>query len=261
MSEGWIKLFRQFQSHWIWEFDEPFDRRSAWIDLLYMANYKDNKTAIDGNLITVDRGQMITSTRKLADRWKWSRAKVTRFLDMLEDDHMIETKRDTKKTVITIVNYSNFQGERATEKPQKSHRKATEKPRSDTNKEYKECKEGKNISYSAEAEGADPSWPQPLDDAVHKWMQYRREIGRPLKNTSFDQLYKQIEKRLPEIGADRISEIIYFSISQGYQGIAWTALDERRPSKVYRESPATEKKRDAFFEEFQNKIITDRRKP
>lgn len=258
MIDGWIKLYRRIQMSDIWETGEAFDRRSAWIDLLLMAAYCDKET-MDG---TLKRGQIMTSMRRLAERWKWSRSKTIDFMNRLKILNMISLEADNKKTIITIVKYDDFQGERATKKTADQTAKRSAKQPHINNNNNKYNKE--NISYSAEAEGADPSWPQPLDDAVHKWMQYRREIGRPLKNTSFDQLYKQIEKRLPEIGADRISEIIYFSISQGYQGIAWTALDDRKPSKgsrVYRESPATEKKRDAFFEEFQNMIITDRRKP
>ena len=144
MANGWIKLFRQFQSHWIWMLDEPFDRRSAWIDLLYMANFVEAKTIIDGKLINVERGQTITSTRKLAERWKWSRTKVTSFLEMLESDNMIKLEKDTKKTVITIVNYSIFQGEQATKKPQKSQSSASQVPVKDTNKNNKNYKSFKN---------------------------------------------------------------------------------------------------------------------
>ena len=147
MASGWIKLYRQFQSHWIWKLDEPFDRRSAWIDLLYMANFVDNKTIIDGKLVNVERGQTITSTRKLAERWKWSRTKVTSFLDMLESDNMIKLEKDTKKTVITIVNYGNFQCGQTSKKPSR----ANEEPTKDTNKEYKNIKSFKKEGYSARA--------------------------------------------------------------------------------------------------------------
>ena len=77
MNDGWIKLYRKIQVSDIWENGEAFDRRSAWIDLLLMAAYCDKET-MDGAL---KRGQIITSTRKLAERWKWSKTKITNFLD------------------------------------------------------------------------------------------------------------------------------------------------------------------------------------
>ena len=250
MNEGYIKISRSMAK---WEWYKDMNTKAVFLHLLIMANWKDGRYRGD----VIPRGSLVTGRKKLAEELGISEQSVRTSLNQLKSTNEITIKSSLKYSVITINNYEKYQGINQVPNQQLTNNQ----PTTNHNRRNKECKEGKNISYSAEAEGADPSWPQPLDDAVHKWMQYRREIGRPLKNTSFDQLYKQIEKRLPEIGADRISEIIYFSISQGYQGIAWTALDERRPSKVYRESPATEKKRDAFFEEFQNKIITDRRKP
>ena len=58
---GWIKLHRKIQECFIWgdEEDEPFDRRSAWIDLLLLANHADKRTVFDGKAITVKKGQKI----------------------------------------------------------------------------------------------------------------------------------------------------------------------------------------------------------
>ena len=109
-KQGYIKLHRQIQDCWIWtDDDEKFDKRSAWIDLLLLANHKNVKIAFDGKLIVVERGQHITSIRKLATRWNWSTNKVTRFLDLLASDQMIIRESDTKKTLITIVNYDVYQ--------------------------------------------------------------------------------------------------------------------------------------------------------
>lgn len=128
MAEGWISIHRKIQQCEIWVSPQPFDYRSAWIDLLLLANHKDKQTVFDGSLITVKKGQRITSIRQLADRWHWSRTKVSKYLDILEQAEMIEQNRDRKKTVISIVNYSVYQDMQATEKPLKSHRSATEKP-------------------------------------------------------------------------------------------------------------------------------------
>lgn len=109
MVEGWNKIYRSIQEHWLWTC-EPFSRGQAWIDLLLMANYKEAKIMVNGNLEVVERGQRITSIRKLSDRWKWSTKKVTHFLDQLVKDKMIEYISDSSKTVVTIVNYDKYQG-------------------------------------------------------------------------------------------------------------------------------------------------------
>lgn len=109
-SQGWISVHRSIYDNWIWSDTEQFDKRSAWIDLLLMANHEDNKVLIDGQLKIIKRGQRITSINKLAKRWKWSRKKVTNFLQTLEEDDMIILKKEQGKyTTITIVNYSFYQ--------------------------------------------------------------------------------------------------------------------------------------------------------
>lgn len=109
-QKGWIALHREITENWIWKDSEPFDKRSAWIDLLLMVNHEDRKILFDGQLITVKRGQKITSLQKLSKRWKWSINKVKRFLRLLEQDNMILLKIETAKgTALTIVNYSLYQ--------------------------------------------------------------------------------------------------------------------------------------------------------
>ena len=107
--EGWISIHRQLQEHWIWKSKEPFDKRSAWIDLLLMVNHQKEKVEFDNGIIEVERGQRITSLEKLASRWKWSRHKVSNFLNGLEQDKMLVQVRDNKKTLISIENYDKYQ--------------------------------------------------------------------------------------------------------------------------------------------------------
>lgn len=107
--EGWISIYRQIVDSWIWKNNEPFDKRSAWIDLLMMVNHKNKTIPFEKGYIEIERGQILTSIKKLSERWKWSRHKVSDFLNKLEQDTMIVQVRDTKKILISIVNYDKFQ--------------------------------------------------------------------------------------------------------------------------------------------------------
>lgn len=107
--DGWISLYRQIKESWIWKDKEPFDKRSAWIDLILTVNYKDQKIPFENGFIEIEKGQTLTSIKQLAEKWKWSRHKVSDFLDRLEQDTMIVQVRDTRKTLISIVNYSKYQ--------------------------------------------------------------------------------------------------------------------------------------------------------
>lgn len=107
--EGWIKIYRQIRNHWIWKDKEPFDKRSAWIDLLLSVNHKSKKIPFENDFIEIERGQTLTSIKQLAERWSWSRHKVSDYLNQLEQDTMIVQIRDTRKTLVSIVNYSKYQ--------------------------------------------------------------------------------------------------------------------------------------------------------
>ena len=111
MSSGWIKLYRQITDCELWDNDEPFDRRSAWIDLLLMANHRDKQTIFDGKPITVKKGQRITSIRKLSSRWNWSVKKTMNYLELLESLQMITRVSDKRKTLLTVINYGIYQGD------------------------------------------------------------------------------------------------------------------------------------------------------
>lgn len=107
--EGWISLYRKIQEHWIWKSTEPFDKRSAWLSLLFKANHKDTKVMFDSKPIEVKRGSFITSELKLANEWKWGRKKVRTFLKRLEDDKMLTKSCTTKYTTISIENWDLYQ--------------------------------------------------------------------------------------------------------------------------------------------------------
>ena len=117
MDKGWIKLHRQIQDNMLWNDSEAFDRRSAWIDLIMMANVQDKEIFYRGQLLKIKRGQVYTSVRKLATRWRWSRDKVNRFIKMLEKAHMIEKDNRTHNaTLLTLVKYGDFQSRADTNK-------------------------------------------------------------------------------------------------------------------------------------------------
>lgn len=109
MVEGWILLHRKIQDCDIWANNQPFDMRSAWVDLLLLANHRDAETIFDYTPLTIKRGQYLTSVRKLGARWSWSKNRTLKFLHMLESLGMIERESNNQRTLITIVKYSDYQ--------------------------------------------------------------------------------------------------------------------------------------------------------
>jgi hypothetical protein len=110
MSErqGWVKLYRKIQK-WELYFSEPFTKTQAWIDMILLANHNLKSFNVRGNIVACERGQIAHSEETLAVRWKWSRGKVRRFLNWLETRQQIEQQKNYILSVVTIVNYSQYQ--------------------------------------------------------------------------------------------------------------------------------------------------------
>ena len=126
---GWIKLHRQIQECFLWRIKEPFDKRSAWIDLLLLMEHQNKNLMIDGKIETIKRGSYMLSIEKLCDRWMWSRNKVKRYLDVLEREHMIVTRRTNKGTLVSVVNYCVYQNqEKQCEPPHEPPLEPTDEP-------------------------------------------------------------------------------------------------------------------------------------
>jgi len=125
MDEGYILLHRQIRESSVWDTGEPFDRRSAWIDLLMMANHKGKRIMIGSNGVDIKRGSLFTSENKLAERWHWGKKKVRIFLSFLEAERMTAKIGTTQGTALTIVNYDKFQipghTQGHTEEPRRNH--------------------------------------------------------------------------------------------------------------------------------------------
>lgn len=114
-EKGYVCLFRSIQENLLWDNDEPFDRRSAFVDLILLANFKEKEMILHGGKKkTIKRGQFHTSIGNLAQRWKWSKNKVRRYLVLLSELDMVHTVGTARGTTVTIVNYGKFQDVRRT---------------------------------------------------------------------------------------------------------------------------------------------------
>ena len=106
MSNGWIKLHRQLQDHWIWKKPEQL---KAWLDILLMVTHTERTKFIKGKEVLLLQGEVDASFRYLSKRWNWSIGKVQRFLKMLKKCSMIEVKTSTGQNLISVCNYATYQ--------------------------------------------------------------------------------------------------------------------------------------------------------
>lgn len=256
-SQGWIAVDRKIFDNLIWKNEEPFDRRSAWIDLLLLVNHADNKVLINGKVETVKRGQRITSILFLSQRWRWSRTKTKAFLKMLESEGMIRLDvQAKKKTIITITNYSKYQDIQNKKRSQKKDmKKDIPKPlelQGCSETEYKEKdnrktteRQQKNINNNDNNDNNDK------DDDIEKRLKKinglvnkkvsSSQIKKFLKSNSIDDLDKLIRK---------IKESEYLK-----KNIDFNKLDEKFIKRVFDDDFITYKTNKNTFNNF--KQITD----
>ena len=196
MYNGWIKLHRKILDCFIWQ-DKPYDKARAWIDLLLLAMHSDKKMLIDDEIVIIRRGEFMTSIVKLADRWGWSRNKVVRYLNMLESEQMLNTKRTPKGTLVSIIKYDVYQiGDMSNETPYETANGTTGETPNGTsdgttdettdgtqNKNIKNNKNEKNVKNDKK-ERKEPIVYYPndelLNNAFKEFVTMRNKIKKPL---------------------------------------------------------------------------------
>lgn len=127
-STGWARIQRRIEN-WELYFSEPFTKAQAWIDLFTFANHKQTTFLIRGNVVTVERGEIAWSEERMATRYKWSRQKVRRFLELLETRQQIKRIKTPTICKILIIKYDEMQSDETTdettERRQKDGRRYT----------------------------------------------------------------------------------------------------------------------------------------
>lgn len=108
MAAGTINVARSLWDDPAFQ-NEPFSEREAWIWLIAEASWKPRERRIGKVTLTVSRGQVAHSTRFLADTWRWTHSKVRRFLERLENRHMIRRETDTGVSLICVMKYDTYQ--------------------------------------------------------------------------------------------------------------------------------------------------------
>ena len=210
-NSNWIKLYRQIFDSQIWNVKEPFDIRSAWIDLILLANHKDGKVIISGELIKVPRGAHFTSVQNLGARWKWSIKRVRGYLKLLEKAEMVTVEGTHRGTLITIVNYDDYQGRGQAEGTPHGTSEGTPEGISEgisegtqtRNKEIKNDKEGEEAFSSSfdsdpDADDENDYWNEVNDDDERRSEESipddRRELDIPPRTFNY---------------ADKVRKLIY----------------------------------------------------
>ena len=171
IKRGWIVLDRSIQEGWLWD-NKPFSKGQAWIDMLLSANYKDNKYLIGNEVVEIKRGSFVTSEKKLMERWGWGNTKLRNFLNILKTNGMIKQSATKKQSVITIVNYSDYQDLQSDDKSQTNRKQSDDKVLTNTNNN------SNNILY----------------DKLYNNKERKKIIKERKKTTTYDEILSAVEE-------------------------------------------------------------------
>ena len=133
---GYAKIHREIFDHWIWK-KKPFSQAQAWIDMILLANHKEQKVVYKNQITEIGRGEFIRSRRDLAKRWGWTDSTVQRFIVLLEKDSMIVRKSNQKANHISICNYNKWQNTGTNSEPIMNHERTNSEPVANLNKNVK----------------------------------------------------------------------------------------------------------------------------
>jgi len=182
-----------------------------WLHLLLSVNFEEKKW--QGN--TISRGEMITSYSNLAKETGLSVRSVRTCLSRLEKSGEITVKTTNKNTSVTVVKYDLYQS---------SDSETTIKRQSNDNQTTttKEIKNKKNNSKVV-LDGVDDSKRHILES----WIDYRKEIRKPLRQSTIDSLIKKINQN----SVASCEFVVDTSISNGWNGLFWDNIPKLAEEK------------------------------
>lgn len=128
--DGYILIHRKL-CEWQWYKDS--NTKSLFIDLLLDANWQESKSGY----LTIERGQVLTSLKRMSLRTGLTFREIRTSLDKLQKSGEIDKQTTNKYTIITINKYNDYQN---------IDKQTTNKRQTNDNiKEYKEEKKEKEI--------------------------------------------------------------------------------------------------------------------
>lgn len=206
MSRGWM-------DNDIFGNDE-YSQRDAWLWIIEAAAWKPSRARIKGSIVDLERGQLTFSVRFMAEKWRWSKSRVDRFLKRLADQGMIETCTKIGTTaghpagqgqsIITVCNYEKYQSPLENARDNNSSQSGTTAGQQRDNSGTKK-KEGKEGKEEREDKPLSPQGVKPINpflvcpegvDPLH-WKDFqavRRKKGGVNTQTAYDAVLRNLSE-------------------------------------------------------------------
>jgi len=142
MDSGYIKIWRKLFHSFYYKESEYVH---LWIHLLLKASHIRHEFLFNGKRMTCDRGQLITGRKSLSKETGINEHKVDRIIKVLKSEHQIEQQTTNRFSLITILNYNDYQSQNEQQNEQQvSNNCATDEQQLSTYNKQKNEKNDKN---------------------------------------------------------------------------------------------------------------------
>lgn len=113
---GWLKIHRKIQEHWIWQ-DEKYLK--WWLTIILNVNHEPRSFPVGTEIHVCNPGQSFRSIEQWTAMFSCSKKTTIRFFEMLKNDSMIQCeiigKGNRRKHMLSVVNWAEYQ-QKETEK-------------------------------------------------------------------------------------------------------------------------------------------------
>jgi len=195
MMSGYTLSYRDKWNHPVFK---NFHEVAVWSWLCDMAVWQETRVNYCGQMVTLQRGQIITSRSYIAKGFEMGEQKVRTLLARLENDGMINQRPTSHGTIITICNYNKFQDLQPEDKKQTNQHLTSRQPATNHNKkEYKqdkEVKERKKNIYTDEFEEFWKLYPKP-DDKAGTFKKYKTALKETDHETIINGVKRYIDAK------------------------------------------------------------------
>lgn len=110
MDGGFIKIYRSLFSNPIWTANEPFDIRSAWIDMIQRAAFNTTFVIKNRKSIPIEAGCFAASERELAADWHCTRACAREYISVFISMGCLSRFNFEGTTIYKLNSYAYFNG-------------------------------------------------------------------------------------------------------------------------------------------------------
>jgi len=140
MSEGWIKLHRKLRENPIYSNSNAIH---CWIECLLRASHEKREVFLKREKVTLEMGQFVMGRDEFGKAIGVSGSTVWYWINQFFSDNMIDIKKTSKGTVISIKNWQDYQGVDS----DVDNKKTADEQQMNTNKNVKNDKNVKNMGY------------------------------------------------------------------------------------------------------------------